>query len=109
MVMWVQYGLRVGPVLPVQEPLGGVLKSDKNASDCPVASPLFQLLFIQRALPERFESTVRWEKKNKPPAEEKFVKDAYCKVNGQTHVRRRETMNTSMVEVTVSTVPPTPV
>lgn len=75
MVMWVQYGLRVGPVLPVQEPLGRVLKSNKNTNDCPVASPFLQLLFIQRALPERFESTVRWEKKNKPPAEEKLVKD----------------------------------
>jgi len=54
---------------PVQEPLGGVLESDKNTSDCPVASPLLQLLFIQRALPERFESTVGWEKKSKPSGE----------------------------------------
>jgi len=60
---------------PVQEPLGGVLESNKNTSDCPVASPLFQLSFIQRALPERFESTVGWEKKNKPCAGEKLVKD----------------------------------
>jgi len=82
---------------PVQEPLGGVLESNKNTSDCPVTSPLLQLTFIQRTLPERFESTVGWEKKSKPPAGESQVKSAYVE-NKQTHVRRRETINTSMVE-----------
>jgi hypothetical protein len=67
------------PNLPVQEPFGSVLESNNNTSDCPVASPLLQLSFIQRTLPERFESTVGWEKKNKPPTGDLQVKGAYVK------------------------------
>jgi len=54
---------------PVKKPFGGVLESNKNTNHCPVASPLLQLLFIQRALLERFESRVGWEEKSEPSSE----------------------------------------
>ena len=68
MVMWCKFSSpewhkRLN--LPAQEPLGGVLEGNENTNHRPVASPLLQLLFIQRALLEGFESRVGWEEKSK--------------------------------------------
>ncbi len=59
----------VGANSPAQKPLSGVLKSDNCSNYYPVAGPFLYLLFMQRALPERFEGRVGWEEEGKPSAE----------------------------------------
>jgi len=45
---------------PAQKPLSGVLKSNNCSNYYPVARPSLYLLFMQRALPERFEGRIGW-------------------------------------------------
>ena len=45
---------------PAQKPLSGVLESNHCSYHYPVARPSFCLLFVQRALPERFEGRIGW-------------------------------------------------
>jgi hypothetical protein len=45
---------------PAQKPLSGVLKSNNCSNNDPVARPFLYLLFMEGALPERFEGRIGW-------------------------------------------------
>jgi hypothetical protein len=55
---------------PAQKPLGRVLESDDGADYYPVANPFLYFLLAQRALLERLEGRIGWQKEGKPPAED---------------------------------------
>jgi hypothetical protein len=58
---------------PAQKPLGRILESDDGADYYPVANPSLYFLLAQRALLERLEGRIGWQKEGKPPTEDGWL------------------------------------